>query len=94
MSEMQKVLQHQDEAQAIGDFLEWLFGQGVMLCSRTGDVRAVHNAGTRFSEGFVPISRSIEQLLAMYFGIDLDKLQQEREEVLAEWLGTHPRRIS
>lgn len=37
------------------------------------------------SEAFVPITESAEALLARYFGIDLNVVERERRQALAEF---------
>lgn len=66
-----------DEANSIGGFLDWLTGEGggdvhLMRWVRddTGDDRLVADG------------RSFEQLLAGYFGIDLDEVNAERMALL------------
>lgn len=64
-----------DESQAIGQFLEWLGENGLVICSfeeykRTGE--------------YIPDGRSIQQILADYFEIDLNKLDDEKRAMLNE----------
>jgi hypothetical protein len=73
MPESTKALQVQDVSQKIGEFLEWLPSVGVHLCIRDG------------SDQFYPQHRSIQSLLALYFEIDLDKVDREKRALL-DWL--------
>jgi hypothetical protein len=64
-------------SQQIGEFLEWLQSNEVLLCrfdARMG------------KEGeYWPINQRIENLLAEFFEIDLAKVEKERRAIL-EWL--------
>jgi len=65
---------HSGQAQLIQDFIEWLLDeQGVQLYSREE-----YEDGTP-----VPWYRSREQIMAGFFGIDLDKIEKERRALLA-----------
>lgn len=66
--EHDKVKAIQDESQAIGAFLD---NSGYTLCEVDADLNR-----------FVPIYRSIERILADYFGIDLDELEREKRAML------------
>jgi hypothetical protein len=59
--------------QAIGEFLDWLGEQGIMLCTWSE-----HIGGGRFHE----IAGGRERLLATYAEVDLDKIVQERRALL------------
>lgn len=62
------------DSQTIGEFLDWLQherAKAVTLCILSDYDR------------FVPLRVRIEQLLAEYFEIDLDKVERERRGVLA-----------
>ncbi len=64
-----------DKSQAIGDFLEWLNDtKKYRICERQHKGWAEH----------YPIRESVEHLLAEYFKIDLNKLEQEKREMLEE----------
>lgn len=76
-----KLIEVNEKSQAIGEFLEWLQGQGVVLarhhehdedCPR----RCAREALDWWSYG------SIEQLLAKYFEIDLNEVERERRRIL------------
>ena len=56
-------------SQAIGEFLEWLGQQGYVIC-----------CSGRYPPA--PAGKSTEQLLAEYFGIDLEAAERERRAVL------------
>lgn len=61
------------ESHAIGQFIEWLHGQGIYFAKYDDD-----------SEDFVPEYRSIEKWLADYFEIDLNKVEAEKRQMLDE----------
>lgn len=56
-------------SQEIGEFLEWLGQQGYVIC-----------CSGRYPPA--PAGKSTEQLLAEYFGIDLEAAERERRAVL------------
>lgn len=66
--ELDKMQAVQDESQAIGSFLDY---GGYTLCE-FDDV----------SERYVPVRKSIEEILAEYFEIDLKKVDDERRAIL------------
>lgn len=61
------------ESVAIGNFLDWLAGEGYVICVRT-------DSG---ATPWVPTYSSIEQLLAGYFEIDLSVAERERQQMLS-----------
>ena len=71
--ECEKMAAIQETSQAIGDFIDWLQTEGMHICvcpRASGD------------DEFWPITQSIEQLLALYFKIDLKKVDQEKRALL------------
>lgn len=66
-----KQSQHLFAGQTIGEFLEWLSSQGVMLMRYN-----------EFSDEFESDHRSINQLLADYFEIDLNAIETEKRAML------------
>lgn len=70
--EHEKLTKVKDESQSIGEFLEWLNPQGFAIAQWNGHTEQ-WDCGTRH-----------EWLLAKYFGIDTDKLEQEKRQMLAE----------
>lgn len=62
------------KSQAIGEFLEWLADEkGYAICENTRGAR----------EDWVPIRFNIEEILAEFFEIDLEKVEKERRAILA-----------
>ena len=69
--EHEKMRAVKNESQTIGEFLEWLSEQGILLAKYDGETL------------FVSYYR-IEELLAEYFGIDLNKINNEKDQMLQE----------
>jgi hypothetical protein len=68
-----------DKSQAIGEFLEWLdYEKNYRICS------LCENDDPWRSEEYVPIFTTNEKLLAEFFCIDLNKLEQEKRKMLDE----------
>ena len=93
MSEHDKLALAQERSQEIGNFLEWLSGEELVICrwkerySETVDIepsffypsgKIIHTDQAEF----LPANENVEKLLARYFGIDLDLLEQEKREML------------
>jgi hypothetical protein len=79
MPESTKMLQVKDVSQAIGEFLEWLSEQRIRLASYTNWDEPI----------LVEINESFERLLARYFDIDLNKVEQEKRTLL-DWIRSQP----
>ena len=64
------------ESQAIGEFLEWLGDQELVVCRR--------EAATALSnwQEYIPTRKPIRQLLADYFGIGQRKIDAEKDAML------------
>lgn len=62
-----------EESGTIGEFLAWLQAEGYVLCRWQDAVRP---------PGYYPAGRTAEQLLATYWGIDLEAAERERQAVL------------
>jgi hypothetical protein len=80
-----------DKSQAIGAFLEWLGEQGLELCRMhkhtdicfTEDDEDQEEPTCGLSAGqYVTDHQTIEHRLAAYFDIDLNKLEDEKREML------------
>ena len=71
--ECEKLAKIAPESQKIGEFLDWLRNQGIHLCKW----EETHcSAGD--PEDLVEIREPRENLLAKYFEVDLDKVEEER----------------
>ena len=66
-TELDKMLAVKEDRQTIGEFLTWLSVQGLEIAAWNDDDR------------LLPIYQSKEQLLAEYFGIDLEKVSRNCE---------------
>lgn len=73
--ECEKMKLVSSESQSIGAFLDWCGEQGFEL--RDWDNEYQDQPG--------PLHKSIEQLLAKYFEIDLVKVESERQQMLNEF---------
>jgi len=82
--EHRKLVEIKIESQALGGFLEWLAGQDLAFCENLG----------RREERWEPVRRSIDQWLALYHGIDLNKLYEEKEEMLHELRQAQAREVT
>lgn len=67
LDKMQKV---KDQSQVVGAFLDWLQNETDMVI------------GAWERERMYPVHKSIEELLAEYFEIDLNKVERERRALL------------
>jgi hypothetical protein len=92
--ECDKLHSVKDESQIIGNFLDWLFSNGKVLCKwedtkyydKNGNLTDKYNRdGYSDLEGYYPTRDSIENLLAEYFEVNMDKVNKEREELL-NWI--------
>ena len=66
------------KSQAIGEFLEWLQTKGIELASYPNNGEPVGY------EHLMPYRKSIQQILADYFNIDLGKIEAEKRAILKE----------
>lgn len=74
--ECDKMMAVKEKSQVIGEFLEWL------TCERSTQVElCVRNDLT---DRIMPCYTSTEQLLAEFFDIDLDKVEEEKRGILDE----------
>lgn len=76
--ECEKMNKVAKESQAIGNFLEWLSkNKKLTLCEFIeGDAYTY--------DRYIPYHYQIEELLAKFFKIDLNKVEQERRQILEE----------
>lgn len=73
LPEHEKLREIQPLSQAVYNFLVWCDEQGMALSLPHGE-----------SGYHLPITEGREKLLARHFGIDLNKLEREKEAILAE----------
>lgn len=69
--ELEKIRANWDESQKLRDFLKWLQEQELHLCVYDGECEVYYETPS-----------TIEKLLALYFKIDLDKAEKERQALL------------
>lgn len=70
------------QSQTIGDFLSWLEERDMAVCERVPE--DIDEDGFSSDEEFVPTQKGIERLLAEYFEIDLRKISDEKDAMIAE----------
>ena len=74
--ECEKLAKVRDKSQVVGTFLEWLRDiKGFELAK----YQEIHP-----EDRLVPIHYSIESLLAEHFEIDMEKVEQERQQILED----------
>ena len=71
--EHEKLKEIQEQYQICGEFLEWLNEEFEILSTGGGEL-----------DEYYPCHLSREKLLAQFFNIDLDKLEQEKRKMLDE----------
>jgi len=74
--ELEKMASAKQASHIIGEFMEWLHGQGILL--------AKYGPDTVSDPRLWPYYKSINDLLAQYFDIDLNKVQQEKRQILVD----------
>jgi len=75
------------DSQTAGEFLDWLLqDKGYTLCEWRKEVRNELPDGYYDTEpeGQYPIYTTTEKLLYEFFGIDADKIEQEKRHMLEE----------
>lgn len=92
--ELDKISAHKDVSQEIGSFIDWLAtearfgpqgGEGRREAIRAQKLNASPVKLCLFDEAFDewrPVGLSIEEILARYFEIDLNKVEEERRAIL------------
>ena len=81
--ESDKLLAVSGESQNIGYFLDWLRSQGYYLC-KFQEEEYNPEIDEMYPAGFYPTYERIEELLAKYFQIDMDKVDDERRQMLED----------
>lgn len=66
------------ESQKIGEFLEWLQSRGFTVCETYNDPDSLRDGE------YLPMRKSVTDLLALYFEIDMTKVEDERRALLEE----------
>jgi len=78
-SEHERLHAVKEQSQRLGEFLDWLGENGYFVCE------FAENYGE-----YAPTSTRIEQILADYFDVDLDAIEREKREMIAELRGNTP----
>ncbi len=85
--EHEKLAKIKDKSQSIGEFLEWLESEKkVNLCTYEAEYTMQDSDGEDeiIPEGYYGINQTKEKLLAEFFDIDLNKIEEEKRQMLAE----------
>jgi len=86
--ECEKMQAVQGKSQAIGEFLDWLTStKGVSLMVDYTPTDDEEDAEGMPYPDYVPLRMGTEKLLAEFFGIDLKKVEEERQAMLAQLRG-------
>lgn len=78
MKEVEKMAAAQKDSRKISDFIDWLADNGYAICT----LQKTGFDGGDFEEVWMHKRKSHEEMLADYFEIDLDKVEEERREIL------------
>ena len=73
--EHDKVRAVKNESQRLGAFIEWLNEKDMQICEGEEGLHGVR---------WYPTTKNIERLLAEYFEIDLQKVGEEKDAMVAE----------
>jgi hypothetical protein len=79
-SECDKMVRVRPESQAIGEFLNWMRHEKNYVIAQYGPSQ---------SDGLEPVYLNIEKTLAEFFDIDLQKVEQERQDILLHLRAAH-----
>lgn len=87
--EHEKLHAIKDKSQAIGEFVEWLGSEGIVLARYHAHDENCLNEHGRLGcgmsrERLYPEHLAIRKMLAHYFGIDEDRLEAEKRAMLDE----------
>lgn len=74
-------------SQQIGEFLDWLREQHITLCRWQDTIRHSDEFGDYTPQGYYMANDRTEKLLADFFEIDLDKVEEERLAMLKKLRG-------
>lgn len=91
--EHEKMAEVKEDSHRLGAFIDWLQGQGIGFAhwvesdfsTRTHDEATEHtHKRVNHEDRLVPIHRTINEWLSLYYAIDLQKIEDEKEQMLAE----------
>lgn len=75
--EHEKLKLVQEHSNIIGQFLDWLsYERGYKICE------CCEGADARNDDSYYPVNSTTEKILADYYGINLDKLENEKRQML------------
>ncbi len=80
--ELEKIHTNRDESQKIGQFLDWLRNEREIALCELAEYSEYNTSSD--PDVYCPATKTIEQWLAEYFDIDLDKAEKERQSLLDE----------
>ena len=78
MPEAEKLVKVSEKMQEVGEFMEWLGQRGIFLYEWQAKLGST-------PEGFKPIEQPIERLIAEFYDIDMNKVEDERR-ALIDWM--------
>ena len=79
MSECDKMVEVREESVLLSDFVDWLREHGYAVCKR------VDHEGFLYPVEYTPLmDGQFERLFGGFFGIDVDKVEQERRDLLKQ----------
>lgn len=93
LTEHERLSLVKDKSQAIGDFVEWLAEKGIRLCREhehtdtcydDDDKKHIWPECELRNGQFIQVYAPITKLLAEHFDIDLNKLETEKRQMLAD----------
>ena len=82
MSELEKMRAVKDKSLVLSEFIDFLSESGYTICKWQDTIRHSDEFGDYTPEGYYPRRNSNEQLLADFFEIDLDKVEEEKQAIL------------
>jgi len=86
--ELDKMMKIREQSQTVGEFVDWLRDEkNVTLCESHQHSEFCENPDEDIEcelekDEYIPYSFRIQELLAEYFDIDLDKVETERRKIL------------
>jgi hypothetical protein len=89
--ECEKLLVISEKSQELGYFLEWLTNRYTLCQSRESVKEYIPETDETFytPEGYYPIRLPIQAILADYFNIDMNKVEEEKNQILKELRSKH-----
>lgn len=83
LPEHDKLTKVSGDSQAIGQFIEWLRGSKKIIFCKLQDERIYRESIEEYQdEYYAPTTLNIQDILAEYFEIDLEKLEKEKRKIL------------